>query len=154
MASVFKGLRSFSKNPYSQFDQDGPVSPFPQLRRSNSKGGFFSSPIGSRRSSSKPLNGPVKQEKAFAYFALLPYELQCEIMKFVGFPDICNVQRSSKLLSSIASENLVWKELYQTHWKVPAEILDKYGAMIKDWQAHFKQQHWIHKKAVLRAEKN
>jgi len=149
-SSVLKGLKSLhSRNPYVAFDQDGPVSPFP-LSRSNSKSGsFFSSPLGLRRKTAA-----VKQpEKTFVFFLSLPYELQCEVMKFIGFRDMCNLQRASKLLNAIASENLIWKNLFQQHWSVPLEILDTYGSFITDWQAHFKQQLFLHKRPFLKSEK-
>jgi len=118
-------------------NQDGPVSPLP---------------IQKKKKVCKKVT--IKKKASFKLFQMLPFELQCEIMKFVSFNDLCAMQSTSKHLKQIASENLVWKAIYQNHFNVSEEALDEYSfSIIKNWQSHFKIQYLLLKQKYIQSEK-
>jgi hypothetical protein len=120
---------------YSQhlINQDGPISPLPIIKRAKS-------PKRTRRN-------------AFKLFMNLPYELQCFIIRFVSFDDLLTLQRTSRYLQHLCTENTVWRSAYQNHFNVSDEAIITYGSFIKDWQKHFKIQYRILAKSFVKVEK-
>jgi len=145
MASL--SLKRSRSRSYVLIDQDGPVSPLPSPKMWIKN--RFASSKNKRRSVVAAEEGP-----RFKLFLKLPYELQCDIAKFLSFKDMCMLQISSQLLRQISSENSVWKSLYQRHWNLDSSVIEEFGKTIKDWQAHFKFQYCIHKtQSLIKSEK-
>jgi len=124
---AYKVLKS---HPYLMINQDGPVSPIPEVKKVK-----------------------TTVRKIFKHFMSLPYELKMEIVRFVDFRDMCTLQRTSKLFNRISSENSIWKTLYCRHFNVTEENLLEYGLVIKDWQPRFKTQFSIYKTQFIQSEK-
>jgi len=136
-------LKALCRSHGLLINQDGPVSPLPSPKMEHNSAGIRKRKRSAR--SDKP--------DRFKYFLDLPYEIQCEIARFISFRDMCNLQISSKLLRQISSENLIWKSLYQNHWKITDNIMMEFGSSIKNWQAHFKLQYCVYQKSLIQSEK-
>jgi len=92
-------------------------------------------------------------ERVFSLFMYLPYELKFHICRFVSFKDLCNLQRSCKLLNTLATENALWKDINTTHFDIDPDTLLDFGRDIKDWKNQFKVQYGLYRKGSIICEK-